>query len=101
KPKIVAAARDFLQAANNDLKNLFIGDARINSVIVKERYDAGDKGDPNAQVHVDQRADFVETWGFKDEDFVITMKRQSKSQGTTKQTETGVSQGTQDKKPSP
>jgi hypothetical protein len=98
KPKIVSAARDFLQAANNDLKNLFVGDARINSVVVKERYDAGDRGDPNAQKHVDQRADFVETWGFKDEEFVITMQRQSKRQGTTRQTETRTSKGTQDKK---
>ena len=32
KPKIISAARDMLQAANNDVSNLFVGDACINSV---------------------------------------------------------------------
>src|SRR5262249_35707695 len=68
KPKIVDSARDYLQAANNDLRNLFVGDAYINSAIVKEQYDPGD-GDHAAPEAVAQREDYVETWGFKDEEF--------------------------------
>jgi hypothetical protein len=96
KPKIVAAARDFLQACNNDPDNLFVGDAHINSTVVKERYDAGDTGDASAQEHVDQREDFVELWGFKDEEFVITMQRKSKRLGTSLKTESRTSKGTRD-----
>ena len=101
KPKIVASARSYLQAANNDPNNLFIGDAFINSVIVKERYDAGDSGDASAAEHVAQREDFVETWGFKDEEFVITMQRKSKRLGTSLETETRKSSGKSDVPVSP
>lgn len=87
KPKIVAAARNLLQDANNDPKNLFIGDAHINSTVVKERYDAGDNGDANAREHVQQRSDFVEAWGFADEEFTITLQRKSKRLGTERETE--------------
>lgn len=101
KPKIVASARAFLQAANNDPNNLFIGDAYINSTVVKERYDAGDTGDASAPEHVAQREEFVETWGFKDEEFVITMQRKSKRLGTSLETETRKSTGSHDVPVSP
>jgi hypothetical protein len=87
KPKIVAAARDLLQDANNDTSNLFLGDAKINSTEVKERYDAGDSGDIMSQESVDQRNDYAENWGFQDEEFLVTVQRKSKRLGTERKTE--------------
>ncbi|HWU84439.1 MAG TPA: DUF4157 domain-containing protein, partial [Rhodocyclaceae bacterium] len=87
KPKIVAAARAFLQKANNDISNLFLGDAKINSTEVKERYDAGDDGDVMSKASVDQRSDYAETWGFQDEEFLVTVQRKSKRLGTERKTE--------------
>ena len=87
KPKIVAAARDLLQDANNDTSNLFLGDAKINSTEVKERYDAGDDGDIMSKESVDQRSDYAETWGFEDEEFLVTVQRKSKRLGTERKTE--------------
>ncbi|HTJ97385.1 MAG TPA: hypothetical protein VL381_07935, partial [Rhodocyclaceae bacterium] len=87
KPKIVAAARAFLQKANNDITNLFLGDAKINSTEVKERYDAGDGGDVMSKASIDQRSDYAETWGFQDEEFLVTVQRKSKRLGTEKKSE--------------
>ena len=87
KPGIVDAARGLLQAANNDLDNLFLGSARVNRGIGR-RYDPGDRGDAAAAKHGSQKDDFVEKWGFKDEDFVITIERKSKTRGTVDVTET-------------
>lgn len=87
KPKIVATARDLLQDANNDTSNLFLGDAKINSTEVKERYDAGDTGDVMSKESIDQRSDYAETWGFTDEEFLVTVQRKSKRLGTERKTE--------------
>lgn len=95
KPKIISAARDMLQAANNDVSNLFVGDAYINSVEVKESYDPGDKGKASDAEAVAQREAYAEKWGFQDEEFVITIERQSKRRGTTRQTETITPTSTQ------
>lgn len=89
---IVATARKFLQKANNDISNLFLGSARPNRSIGK-KYDPGDGGDAASPVHNQQKSDFVDTWGFKDEEFVITIERQSKKRGTTDVTETRTSKG--------
>jgi hypothetical protein len=73
---IVTAARGYLQAANNDISNLFLGDARVNRGIGK-RFDTGAGGDVEAD-----KQEFVNKWGFKDEEFTITIERKSKKRGT-------------------
>jgi len=87
KPGIVDAAREFLQDANNDLNNLFLGDARVNRRTGR-RYDPGDKGDAYAAKHKKHKEDFAEKWGFKDEEFTITLELNSKSRGTEEDWET-------------
>jgi hypothetical protein len=82
KPGIVAAARGYLQAANNDITNLFLGDARVNRGIGR-RYDPGAGGDASKQ-----QQKFVNKWGFKDEAFTITIERQSVKRGTVDVTKT-------------
>ena len=81
-PGIIAAARQYLQAANNDITNLFLGDARVNRGIGR-RYDPGSGEDPAMQ-----QQEFVNKWGFKDEEFTITIERKSKKRGTTDVTKT-------------
>lgn len=76
RPGIVSAARDYLQAANNDVTNLFLGDARVNRGIGR-RYDPG-SGDDAAT----QQQEFVDKWAFRDEEFTITIERKSKKRGT-------------------
>ena len=87
KPSIVAAARKLLQAANNDVKNLFLGAAGTNRNIGK-RYDPGDGGNATAAKHDTQKSDFIEAWGIAGEEFVITIERKSKKRGTKDETET-------------
>ena len=82
RPGIRAAARDYLQAANNDISNLFLGDARVNRGIGK-RFDTGFRGDKEKQ-----KQEFVNRWGFKDEEFTITIERKSEKRGTVDETQT-------------
>lgn len=82
KPDFITSARKFLNKAFNEISNLFVGNAYINSVIVKERYDYGDKGNTNDKKHVQQRAEYAEEYGFAGEEFFITIERKSKSRGT-------------------
>ncbi|RQS65773.1 DUF4157 domain-containing protein [Burkholderia sp. Bp8963] len=82
KPGIVVAARQYLQAANNDLSNLFLGDASVNRSLGK-KYDtgwAGSDDDPSKQ-----QQEYADKWGFKVEDeyFSITIERQSRRRGTS------------------
>ncbi|MBP5988066.1 MAG: DUF4157 domain-containing protein [Azonexus sp.] len=86
KPGIVDAARKLLQAANNDIKNLFLGAASVNRGIGK-RYDPGDGGNARAAKHDKQKGDFIEKWGFKDEEFKITIERKSEKRGTEDEVE--------------
>ncbi len=95
KPGIVDSARSFLQKANNDPDNLFLGPARANRGIGR-RYDPGDGGKASDSKHDKQKSDFVEKWGFKDEEFKITIERKSIKRGTIDIVETKKSQGTKD-----
>jgi hypothetical protein len=82
KPGIIAAARQYLQAANNDLTNLFLGNASVNRSLGK-KYDTGWTGS-DKKVAKQQQA-YADKWGFKvqDEYFTITIERESKSRGTS------------------
>jgi hypothetical protein len=82
RPGIIAAAREYLQACNNEITNLFLGDARVNRGIGK-RYDPGAGG--NAEK---QKQEFVNKWGFKDEEFTITIERKSVKRGTEDESQT-------------
>jgi hypothetical protein len=86
KPKIRDSSIDYLNVVNQDTNNLFVGDAHINSSLVKEQYDAAD-GDWETPEDTDYRKNFVETWGFKGEEFVITVQRKSRrlKQGLVKE----------------
>jgi hypothetical protein len=95
KPGIVGACRKLLQKANNDVTNLFLGGLSVNRRIGR-RYDPGDKGKATADKYKPQKTDFVEKWGFKDEEFKITIERKSKARGTTDESETYKSKGTKD-----
>ena len=66
---------------------MFVGDAHINSTVVKEQYDAGDDGDWETPEDTDYRKNFVDTWGFQGEIFEITVQRKSKrlKQGLVKE----------------
>ncbi len=74
RPGIIAAARELLQAANNDLTNLFIGAAGKNRAKGKA-YDAGDapKADPEAKKHDPQKGSFIDKFGFEGTDFKVTV----------------------------
>ena len=87
KPKIRESAIDYLNEVNQDTNNLFVGDAHINSTVVKEQYDAGDGGDYETPEDTDYRKNFVDTWGFAGEVFVITVQRKSRrlKQGLVKE----------------
>ena len=87
KPKIRESAIDYLNEVNQDPKNLFVGDAHINSTIVKEQYDAGDDGDYETPEDTDYRKNFVANWGFQGETFEITVQRKSRrlKQGLVKE----------------
>ncbi len=80
RPGIVTAARRYLQAANNDISNLFLGDARENRSLGR-RYDAGSGEDAATQMQ-----DFVTRWGLSDEAFTITIERNSRRRNTTYRT---------------
>lgn len=87
KPKIRESAIDYLNEVNQDPKNLFVGDAHINSTIVKEQYDAGDDSDYETPEDTDYRKNFVANWGFQGETFEITVQRKSRrlKQGLVKE----------------
>jgi len=87
KPGIVGACKQFLQDANNDVKNLFLGPARPNRSLGK-KYDPGEGGKARSAASKKQQAQFAEKWGFKDEAFVVTIERKSEARGTKAETET-------------
>jgi hypothetical protein len=95
RPGIIGACKKFLTEANNDLQNLFLGPLGVNRLLGK-RYDPGDKGKASDPVHDVQKTDFVETWGFKGEDFQITIERKSKKRRTDDEFETKKSTGSKD-----
>jgi hypothetical protein len=95
RPGIIGACKKLLQKANNDLSNLFLGPLGVNRLIGK-RYDPGEGGKATDAVHDVQKSDFVETWGFKGEDFEITIERKSIKRGTTDVVETKTSTGSKD-----
>ncbi|HYW71714.1 MAG TPA: DUF4157 domain-containing protein [Pyrinomonadaceae bacterium] len=96
RPAIIGACKQFLTKANNDLSNLFLGDLSVNRLIGK-RYDPGKKGKADDVRHDVQKGDFVETWGFKGEEFLITIERKSKRRGTEDEFESWKGTGSRDK----
>lgn len=97
KPGIVDAAKQFLQAANNDLKNLFLGDAKENRRLGR-RYDAGfvdasASATDRQQATTAQKDEFTEAWGFAGETFTITIERKSKKRNTDHVSETRTVKG--------
>jgi hypothetical protein len=96
KAGIVAAAKVFLTKANNDLSNLTLGPLGSNRAAGKE-YDPGEGATATDPAHKAQRSDYAETYGFKDEEFTITIKRQSVRRGQALETETVKSGGSRDK----
>ena len=74
RPGIITAAREHLQAANNDLSNLFIGASGKNRRKGK-RYDAGDTPgtDPTAKKHDPQKSKFIGDYGFEGTEFRVTV----------------------------
>ena len=80
---VIAAARKYLQAANNDISNLFLGDARVNRSLGK-KYDAA-WTKRSSQVEKQQQ-EFFTKWGFEDEKFTITIERKSQKRGTVDET---------------
>jgi uncharacterized protein YecA (UPF0149 family) len=74
RPGIIAAARNLLQDANNDLGNLFIGAAGKNRRKGK-RYDAGDAPgtDTTTKKYDPQKSEFISTYGFEGATFKVTI----------------------------
>jgi hypothetical protein len=96
KPGIVAAAKVFLKKANNDVTNLTLGPLGANRGLGKQ-YDPGEGATASDPAHKAQRDEYAEKFGFKDEDFEITIERKAKKRGTTKdKTEVAKSGGTKD-----
>jgi hypothetical protein len=82
---IIAAARTYLKAVNNDISNLFLGPMSENRSL-QEKYDAA--WTPSADDVAKQQQEFVNKWAFKEneEGFTITLERTSKRRGTVRQT---------------
>jgi len=74
RPGIIAAARELLQAANNDVNNLFIGASGKNRRKGK-RYDIGDSrsNSPTDKKYDPQKGGFIGTYGFEGTDFNVTI----------------------------
>jgi hypothetical protein len=74
KPGIIAACREHLQKANNDLGNLFVDAAGTNRRI-KQRYDPGDApgASSTAAKHDPQKSKFIADYGVEGTDFEITI----------------------------
>ena len=74
KPGIIAACREHLQKANNDLANLFVGAAGTNRR-KRQRYDAGDAPSASATAarHDPQKGEFIGAYGFEGTEFVVTI----------------------------
>ncbi len=92
---IIAAVKVFLKKANNDPTNLTLGPLGVNRA-TGAAYDPGEGADPAHPSHAAQRSDYAETFGFKGEEFTITIQRQSIKKGKALQTETIKSGGTRD-----
>ncbi len=74
RPGIIGAARELLQAANNDLNNLFVGASGKNRRKGK-RYDVGDAAGESAtsKKYDPQKAGFIGEYGFAGTDFDVTI----------------------------
>lgn len=92
---IVSAAKAFLKKANNEPTNLTLGPLGVNRA-TGAAYDPGEGADPAHASHAVQRSDYAETFGFKGEEFTVTIQRQSIKKGKPLQTETTKSGGTKD-----
>ena len=95
KEGIKAACVKLLKKANNEKTNLSLGPLGVNRGLGK-KYDPGEGATAGDPAHAQQRGDFVETFGFKDEEFHITIERKSKKRGTTEVKETVKAKGTKD-----
>ena len=96
KNGIIAAAREFIDAANNDRTNLFLGDARENRSLGK-KYDgkwAAEQQVPKElnpeekqrlieEWQSQQRREYANKWGFQGTRFEVTLERHSKRRKTT------------------
>ena len=74
KSGVIAAARELLQAANNDTSNLFIGASGKNRRKGK-RYDVGDARNSSGvdKKYDSQKSGFIGSYGFEGTDFHVTI----------------------------